>query len=204
MKFSLQSNPVLLAYQIKILKLFFESVFGKPFFLTGGTALAAFYLGHRESKDLDLFSLEAFDGQRLGLVIEEIAHKVQAKVQAKVKSETYNEIYLENQREGWQQRIDVVREQPKHFGEIESVEGIRVDSLVNIATNKILAIYGRLEPKDYVDLYMILTKTGLKFDELFELAKQKDAGLVEFYFANIISEIEKVRTWPIMKVKFLF
>ena len=201
MKFKLENNPILAPYQIKILKLFFKSVLGKTFFLTGGTALAAFYLAHRESKDLDLFSIDAFDGRRLDETIEGIARDMKARVRVKVKSETYNEIYLENQDEGWQQRIDIVKEQPKHFGKIETVEEIRVDALVNIATNKILAMYGRFEPKDYIDLYMILTRTELKFDELFELAKQKDAGLFEFYFANLILGVEKIETWPVMKVE---
>ena len=35
---------------------FSESPFQKSFFLTGGTALAAFYLQHRLSEDLDFFT----------------------------------------------------------------------------------------------------------------------------------------------------
>jgi hypothetical protein len=36
----------------------------KPFYLSGGTALAL-YLGHRESEDLDFFSKEDFNPQKL-------------------------------------------------------------------------------------------------------------------------------------------
>ena len=43
MTFRLANNPILLPYQQKILRLFFAADFSKPFFLTGGTALAAFY-----------------------------------------------------------------------------------------------------------------------------------------------------------------
>ena len=63
--FKLEENPVLTSYQIQILKDFFASSLGKQFFLTGGTALSAFYLGHRQSKDLDLFTLEEFDSLEL-------------------------------------------------------------------------------------------------------------------------------------------
>lgn len=199
--YNLQHNPVLLPHQVTILKLFFTTDFSKPFFLTGGTALAAFYLAHRESKDLDLFSLEPYDGLQLGAVVRDIAHAVNARVAIRVQSDTYNEIYLENKEKGWIQRMDFVREQPKRFGDVVDVEGIRVDSLENIGSNKILTVFGRLEIKDYIDLYAIVTKTKQTFDELFGLAKQKDLGLNEFYFANVVanSGIEQIRTWPRLK-----
>lgn len=40
-------------------KVFLQAFFKreKRFFLTGGAALAGFYLGHRETHDLDLFTL---------------------------------------------------------------------------------------------------------------------------------------------------
>ena len=119
MKYSLQNNPILLPYQIKILRLFFATPFAKPFFLTGGTALSAFYLAHRDSKDLDFFSLDRFDLQQLGVVIADIAQEMGCEISTKVKSDTYNEIYFENK--DWRQRIDIVKEQPKRFGDIVDI-----------------------------------------------------------------------------------
>lgn len=58
---NLDKNRILYPHQIAILKLFFASPFSRSFFLTGGTALSAFYLFHRESQDLDFFSLKPFD-----------------------------------------------------------------------------------------------------------------------------------------------
>ncbi len=200
--YSLHSNPILYPHQIKLLSLFFASPFGKPFFLTGGTALSAFYLAHRESQDLDFFSLKPFDTLALRTTIQEIADKTQSTMTMHIRSQTYNEIFLENKKEGWRQKIDIVQEQPKHFGEITRIDNIAVDSLVNIATNKILALFGRLEPKDYIDFFEICTKTDLSFDEMFKLAKQKDAGLSEFYFANTIADADKFETLPKMKIPF--
>ncbi len=196
MQYNLVNNPILTPYQVEILKLFFATDFAKTFFLTGGTALSAFYLAHRDSKDLDLFSIEPFDSQQLDLTIADIAEKLSCEVVTKVKSTTYNEIYLENKQSGWAQRIDIVIEQTKRFGEIEVVEGVRVDTLENIGSNKICAIFGRLEIKDYIDLYTIVTKTDFTFDQLFELAKQKDLGLNEFTFASTISDIGQIELWP--------
>lgn len=199
MKYNLTANPILLPHQIQILRLFFASPFANTFFLTGGTALSAFYLAHRDSKDLDLFSMDDFDPQQLLAVMNDLAKQTNSQVTTKVSATTYYEIYLENQSDKWIQRLDFVHEQPRHFGDIATIEKVRVDSLENIGSNKITAIFGRLEPKDYIDLYCIIKFTDLKFDKLFDLAKQKDLGLSEFMFANIIAEIEKIQNWPPLK-----
>ncbi len=192
-------NKILKPFQVELLKLFFAADFSRPFFLTGGTALAAFYLGHRESKDFDFFSLKQFDPEAMKRTIDEIAAKTGARANYKVRSQTYNEVYLTNKKSGWEQRIDLVQEQPVHVGKLEIIEGIVVDNLENIGSNKILAIYGRFEPKDYIDLYWLIKKTGLKFDELFELAKKKDLGLFEFYFTNCLYSLEELKILPRMK-----
>lgn len=176
--------------------MFFNSSLGKRFFLTGGTALAAFYLAHRVSKDLDLFTLEDFDRLELEKLVEEIARKIEAQTEIKVQSKTYNEIYLKSKREKWTQRIDFVREQPVIFGKRKKIDFVIVDSLENIASGKILTVYSRLEPKDYLDLYFIFRETGLDFSALFERTKQKDLGLNEFYFANMISEVKNFKHFP--------
>lgn len=200
--YKLDNNPILFPHQTAILKEFFATPFAKPFFLTGGTALSAFYLAHRESQDLDFFSLEAFDTLVLRTTMEEITTSMQVTLTSHQRSQTYTELFLENKKAGWTQKIDIVQEQPKHFGDIVTIEQIRVDSLVNIATNKILAIFGRFEPKDYIDLYTICTQTDLTFNRLFSLAKEKDTGLSEFYFANTIANVEQIETIPTMKIPF--
>ncbi|MDP3973275.1 MAG: nucleotidyl transferase AbiEii/AbiGii toxin family protein [Candidatus Daviesbacteria bacterium] len=200
--YSLKDNSILLPHQITILQLFFASEFAKTFFFTGGTCLAAFYLAHRESQDLDFFSLSPFDSLVLRTTIQEIADKTNATMSIQARSQTYSEIYLENTKDRWRQKIDVVQEQPVHFGEITHVDNIAVDSLINITTNKILAVFGRLEPKDYIDLYMIFTQTELSFDEMFEKTKQKDTGLSELYFANVIADVGQFKTFPKMHTPF--
>lgn len=200
--YKLHNNPILYPHQVTLLSLFFATPFSKPFFLTGGTALSAFYLGHRESQDLDFFSLQPFDTLALRTTMREIADKTGSNMTMHIRSQTFNEIFLESKKGGWMQKIDIVQEQPKHFGEITNVDTVLVDSLINIATNKILAVFGRLEPKDYIDLFVIFTQTGLLFDEMFELAKKKDVGLSEFYFANTITDADKFKTLPKMKIPF--
>ncbi len=200
--YTLHNNSILYPHQVKILSLFFDSQFSTPFFLTGGTALSAFYLAHRESQDLDLFSLKEFDTLKMQKLIEGIASETSAEINYSFRSQTFNEIYLKNKIQNWTQKIDIVQEQPLHMGDLSLIENIRIDSLLNIATNKILAIFGRLEPKDYIDLFFICEKTDLNFSETFELAKKKDTGLNEFYFANIIADVDNLPLLPPLKTEF--
>ena len=52
------SGELLNPFQKKILKAFTEIEESRAFYLTGGTALSVFYLGHRLSEDFDLFTAD--------------------------------------------------------------------------------------------------------------------------------------------------
>lgn len=134
---------------------------------------------------------------RISGLVRSIAADTNATFEEKVTAQTYKEIYLSHP-SGWVQRIDLVREQPVHFGTIQSIDGVRVDTLENIGSNKITAILSRLEPKDYIDLYVIVHQSQWSFDRLFELAREKDMGLNEFYFSYSLENIEKITIWPKM------
>ncbi len=54
----MSANNVLTQLQRRFLQAFFVREVGTRFFLTGGTALAAFYLHHRLSGDVDLFTTD--------------------------------------------------------------------------------------------------------------------------------------------------
>ncbi len=193
--YNLSTARLLTDVQKKILAEFFSSPLTQSFFLTGGTALSAFYFGHRQSKDFDFFSSEFFDMDRIREFIQSIALNNDASYAEKISTQTYKEIYLDFP-DGVSQRIDIVREQPVHFGEIAIVDGIRVDNLENIGANKINAIFGRLEPKDFIDLYFILHNSSWTFDALFERAKKKDMGLEPFMFSYSLSNASTIITWP--------
>jgi hypothetical protein len=51
-------------FQQEILEAFFDRE--QRFFLTGGAALAGFHLGHRTTRDLDLFTVEGGAGSAPG------------------------------------------------------------------------------------------------------------------------------------------
>lgn len=192
--YNLKTTPILTDWQKTVLTEFFASPLTKQFYLTGGTALSAFYFGHRESKDLDFFCSEPFEMARIQELLQTIGKSLNASYSEKVSTQTYKEVYLTHN--DWVQRIDIVREQPVHFGEIQVIDGIRVDSLENIGANKMTAIFGRLEPKDFVDLYMILHRSTWAFDVLLALAQKKDAGLEPFMFSYALDNAGKITSWP--------
>ncbi|MBI2337880.1 nucleotidyl transferase AbiEii/AbiGii toxin family protein [Candidatus Daviesbacteria bacterium] len=103
--YKLHNNPILYPHQVTLLSLFFASPFSKTFFLTGGTALSAFYLAHRESQDLDFFSLLPFDTLALRTTMQEIANTTHSTLTMHIRSQTYNEIFLENKEEGLNLKI---------------------------------------------------------------------------------------------------
>jgi hypothetical protein len=95
-------------------------------------------------------------------------------------------------------KIDMVREFGPRYGELQTVQGTIVDTIENIGANKITAIFGRTEAKDFVDLYFI-TQAGYEFTKLLDMAREKDTGLVDFYLAGALLQINKITRLPAMQ-----
>src|SRR3990167_11448985 len=178
--------------QEKFLKAFFVSPLATSFFLTGGTALTEYYLRHRKSEDLDLFTLDQklkFDF--VNAEVLKIARNLDFKIINQVSTGAYLQFIFKGDREIL--KVDLVKDVPVQFGKIRNVGGVFVDSIENIAVNKLLAIFGRTDAKDFVDFYFLLhSYKQLKFEDLFDKAKRKDTGLNEFYLASMLAEVENL------------
>ena len=186
--------------QQRVLEFFFEEPIGQNYFLTGGTALSGFYFHHRESIDLDLFTFEDIEIEPVTQVFDGIAKKLKLSLDHRVATEGYHKFFLTGKKD--ELKIDLVREQKVHFGDIKTIGKIRVDSIENIGSNKITAIFGRKEAKDFIDLYFILQKQLSTFHKLLMDAKKKDLGLSEFYLAHMLLEVKTLKDFPKMFVPF--
>ena len=94
--------------------------------------------------------------------------------------------------------MDLVRDVDFRLGSPQLKGDFMVDSPQNIALNKVLAIYGRLDPKDYVDLYFLKPTSNFDIMEMIDLAKNKDAGIEAFQWAKIIMDAEDIEILPRM------
>lgn len=189
--------PSLLApLQRAFLDEFFEQPVGQEFFLTGGTALAEFYLRHRYSEDIDLFTLSDAALQEASNSLPTIALNLGGALEERFRTVSFRQAFIRAPGKD-DLKIDFVRDVGAQFGEHQRIGSVIVDSELNIAVNKVTALFGRAAPKDFVDLYFLLKK-GYSLDELMRLAKEKDLGFTEFYFAGMLRENQRITALPRM------
>lgn len=188
---------VLTDTQRRLLEAFFTSgPITDHFYLSGGTALAGFYLHHRLSEDIDLFTREAAQ-------FDHIRPVVQASIRAcgmKITERRETDEMLEHKVHGDPhpthplRKVDVVQDTPPMFAPPELHGVIRADALLSIAVNKVTAIFSRSdEIKDYVDLYFILNTQPFALDPLLPMAAQKDLGFDELRFAANLAGVSALQ-----------
>ena len=124
------------------------------FYLTGGTALAEFYLSHRLSEDLDFFSERDFSPEDIAVVLKKIGQKIGVK---KIRSEQAFNRYLFF----LELTNDTVKTEFTYFPfprieQKKKMGDLFVDGLLDIAVNKIFTIYQKPRARDFIDLYSIL------------------------------------------------
>jgi len=192
---------VLTPAQRAFLSKFFARTNARSFYLTGGGALAEYYLGHRVSQDIDLFTQDREAWHSIESDLRAAAVEIGASLEFRAAKEP-NELHrailrLPNEPD---LKIDIVRDTPPHFGEPTMREdGVIVDTLENIAVGKLSALYGRAYPRDFVDLYFLLN-SGVDFKRLVALAKEKDSGVIEFYLAGMIRQVIKLQAKDLPKL----
>ena len=187
------------ALQDLFLERFYAGSLADHFYLTGGTALTRFYFNHRESLDLDLFTNDqSQDFSLVNLAVLGILQSLKLQITSQVTTDTFIQ-YIVIDSAGTALKVDLVKDVFVHFGEIIVKRDIRVDSLENIGSNKVLAVFGRTDAKDFIDLYWILQHSELKFDDLYHQAREKDLGLSELYLAYALQNVEKIRLFPRME-----
>jgi predicted nucleotidyltransferase component of viral defense system len=197
----LKSKGIITDLQREILIIFSEIHDSKMFYLTGGTALAEFYLGHRKSFDLDIFTTEK------GLIIPfSYAFEQELKKNFLVKVVRRYETFVEFEvsAKGDSTKVQLAYDSPFRFeNPIDSDIGVKVNDYTDLIVDKLLAFFGRAEPRDTIDLFFILKKED--FWKLIELAKQKDPGFDLYWLAIALHKIKNfpddLRDWPVETIK---
>ena len=128
--------------------------------LDGGTALAAFHLGHRVSKDLDFFADYQVNAAAFAEVVREVAEARGFEMRpTRARSMGFAQYIARDPAADIEVQLDFAAASPFHLEERDAAaEGIRVSSYRDLCAGKLHAICDRYEPRDYVDLYAILAR----------------------------------------------
>lgn len=157
------------------------------FFLTGGGALAGFYLGHRTTEDLDLFTAPGPELPEVARTVEEIARELGG--EAAIKSAHRDFHRLEARRGDEVCIVDLVVDRAQMIEpEKASFGNVRVDTKREIAANKICTLVSRSEIKDLVDLWF-LVRSGIDLHQAFADAQKKEGNAEPATLAWILDEM---------------
>lgn len=128
---------ILTLLQHTFLTRFFAYDLGQQFFLTGGTALAAFYLYHRLSADLGIFTVDDAAFGLLDAELGRLGRELGCTVSTRVSTPAFRQIVLTAE-DGNTLKVDLVRDIDVQFGERRRAAGVIVDSLLNIVKSSTL------------------------------------------------------------------
>jgi len=198
----IQGKGLLTDVQKDFLALFSGLPDQEHFYLTGGTALAEYYLGHRLSFDLDFFTSQEQLILPVSYQIERLANSSELQINVTRRFSTFIEFLVD--RDGDSLRVDLGLDSPFRFlPPVISTEGVFVNSYEDLRIDKLLAYYGRTEPRDAVDLYFILQHEPL--EELMDHAAQKDSGFDLYWFAVALNRSagfpDETERWPVKVLK---
>lgn len=129
------------------------------FYFTGGSALSEYYLQHRYSDDLDFFSEKRITADFLISFFKDLGEKLGFEFKSET-IETVSIFYLVFPRKPIL-KIDFNFYPFKRVKAGIFKKGIDVDSLLDIAINKLMAIVQRSDIKDFVDFYFLEPKFGV-------------------------------------------
>jgi len=147
----------------------------KAFFLTGGAALAGFYLGERETEDLDFFSPPGADLDQAERALSAAAAACGGEDRIERSSPDFRRHLVRRGAES--SLVDLLIDRaPMLEPEKREIGGIRIDSLREIAANKICTLVGRNETKDLRDLRALLEQPGIDLHTAIADASVKEAG----------------------------
>ena len=142
------------------------------FYFSGGTALSAFYLHHRFSEDLDFFSEKEFDAVALSLFLQARKNDFSARALQYQQSFNRNLFFLEFD-DGSSLKVEFTWYPFTRLEKGLMLDNLQVDSVLDIAVNKVFTMTQQARGRDFVDLFEIHLKYAFDFKELLKLARGK-------------------------------
>jgi hypothetical protein len=157
------------------------------FALAGGAALIARGDIQRQTRDLDFFGLTPDDVDRLVPAVDRALQEAGLVVRRVQVSPGFARLIVERGDE----RTELDLGADARLFPAESGQPAPMLSGEELAVDKVLAVFGRAEARDFVDLAAIEPRYGL--DRLFELAAEKDHGFTPEMFAEMAGRFSRLR-----------
>lgn len=191
-------TEILTNEQVTLLKALGTSDFvAQNFYLSGGTALAAQYLYHRFSEDLDFFSEQEFDVLLLDIFFKKVRGDLG--ITAIDFQQSYNRNLFFLHFNSMVIKMEFTFFPFERIEKGEKIYGIEIDSLFDIAVNKLFTIYQRTNARDYIDLYCIAQKTGWQIADLITQARIKfDFTIDPLQLGTQFIKAEEAKDYPRM------
>ncbi|MFH2005604.1 MAG: nucleotidyl transferase AbiEii/AbiGii toxin family protein [bacterium] len=157
------------------------------FFLTGGAALVGFYLHHRETTDLDLFTTDEQAFHRGRAVLLGVADDLGARLETRQSARAFQRHLILGDRESVV--VDLVLDRVAQLHPEKTMrDGIRIDLPDEILVNKLTSLLSRSEERDVVDV-MFLERAGYAVEDALHAALAKDGGCTPGQLAFVLAEI---------------
>jgi hypothetical protein len=159
----------------------------EDFALAGGAALIVRGVIDRRTRDLDFFGLSATAVDRLIPVAEHALRDAGLEVERVLSGTGFARLIVEG--DGDRTEVDLASD--ARLFPAEQGHSFLLLSSEELAVDKVLAVFGRAEARDFVDLMAIEGRFGL--DRLFELAVEKDRGFTPRLFADMTGRFPRLR-----------
>jgi predicted nucleotidyltransferase component of viral defense system len=176
-------------YQIQDKFLNFWKKINTPFYLTGGTALGRFYLEHRHSEDLDFFVNSDNDYKKhINTIYREISTVFSFDVENNLFYDDFTRLFLIDN--DISLKLEFVNDIPYRTDSTKSIFFGKIDTPINILSNKLSALINRDEPKDIFDIIHISLNYNFNWAKIFIEVKHKE-------IINEIDVEQKINSFPV-------
>lgn len=172
--------------QERIARIVTELAEAEEFALAGGAALIVRGDVDRRTRDLDFFGPSAVAVDELLPAAEQALLGDGLQVERIIDHPGFARLLVRDATD--QTEVDLGSD--ARLLPVEERLGMRVLSGEELAVDKLLALFGRAEARDFADLFAVADRYGI--DRLLDLASEKDRGFDAAVFAEMLTRIDRL------------